>query len=98
MTTFIRVVKREQPFFLNTDIKVGDDSILALGAVWQDPAQATAEKPGIVEYFWHVRRSDQVDAWNMQLSYVSFAPGSRVSMANERNYAQSATEESSYQW
>ena len=83
MTTSVTVVKAAEAHFLKTSIQVEPDSVLALGSVWQDPLEATSLKPGIVEYFWHVRRSDQETECNMALSSSTVAFGGRVSMSNE---------------
>jgi hypothetical protein len=80
LTTNVTVVPTKQCFFVKTKVDVsGDgDEVVALGPVFHDPVRAEASKPGIVEFFWAVRRSEKLEDCNMEIAWIQFTAGNGI--------------------
>jgi len=87
-TTSLSLVERDQRAFLKTNMQVGAQ-VLALGSVFNDPLSAKDGRPGVVVYFWLVRRSEEEDECNMKIVDGTVISGTGVTWSRGKLATQS---------
>jgi hypothetical protein len=83
LTTNIQHVKKHLSCFLKLPCEVmGTDGeeVIALGRCYQDPLTSTAEKPGVVELFWEVKKISNKEDCNMELIECQVCSGEGVTV------------------
>ena len=66
--------------------------MIALGPSFSDPLGATSSKPGVVEFFWQVRKSEEREKCNMELSLTRVHIGCSVILPEDRMQTKPAGE------